>query len=931
MRILTKIFVVIICIGSAQITYSQYYLKSKSDSLYLNSDSVLLFVDTFRGALNWQVSSDLENWFSLDSFDDTLAVRIDSTAYFRSSAVEENCNPVFSDTVLLIEKLTITGSHQFTVDSMGGVFLLQSGIKVKIPQGAVNQSVTIEISMLDSLAARNEMPYVRDTGRYFINALQFNPAGFQFNEPIKIKIPADKYKYSCLPKVHFLNTDGTVWSEYNGYLLCSQKERFIELVTDSLNSILIDAYTDVFDFDESTKASDDCLEGLIKVVSESHDQTEIKYSKICFDISDKGYIEFLECQGHPRGEWNIREISEECVPEVTMYINGSPDESMIKVGEPTEITFFTHIKGKALGNQIIHVGLPDGFSEGNNLWGFTGEDGILTFQIHPISENMNAYIYYVGDFEYCLQLIEATANGASESACQITPLKKIMVEDSMQVFIYDECIDPDEIDCSTIKDPECEAKKAALPHSITIEPQHKILNIEQKFPLTALVNLNPYLANYSSSGINWSSSNEDVASVDSKGRVTTYSMEGTATITASLCNLSATSTIEVKDYVCDSAIINVSPDHVYLTEGAQQKINIQYMPASNGIIYAPVIEFTSNNSNVAIVDGNGIISGKGKGQTTVLVSWCEESYSINVEVEELDYCDSTTVVINTDPMYLDIGESKSIEIDYYYSTYSGNLFVPKIEFRSSDSSVASVDSNGIVNAVAKGETNIIVEWCDKTDSIPVIIEPDRYIMSWIATIDHYEEETTYPEVDRTVNKKLIVQGTYQGSVEFVREGFKHPGDWYECSVLNVSASGYWESYNITTTISDCGDEIRSFYSMIKSRGDLIQDDIEMNISYIPISEFGSDQCYVSDPFEYSRFLMHYSTLVKNLGWGCTWEEYADHVHTTQVIEAGFPFFGRPGDIPATNVDCTHFSKSIDIPHYGVTAHWEISIVPQTPE
>jgi hypothetical protein len=96
MKLLKYILFAIVLFGSEKVTLSQYYLKVKSDSVGLESDSALLFIDEYRGTIGWQASSDLVNWISLDKVNDTLGVRIDSSAYYRALIVEGTCNPVMS-------------------------------------------------------------------------------------------------------------------------------------------------------------------------------------------------------------------------------------------------------------------------------------------------------------------------------------------------------------------------------------------------------------------------------------------------------------------------------------------------------------------------------------------------------------------------------------------------------------------------------------------------------------------------------------------------------------------------------------------------------------------------------------------------------------------------------------------------------------------
>ena len=136
----------------------------------------------------------------------------------------------------------------------------------------------------------------------------------------------------------------------------------------------------------------------------------------------------------------------------------------------------------------------------------------------------------------------------------------------------------------------------------------------------------------------WSSSNEQVVSVDQTGRVFGVS-KGTAIVIATIAGQAFSCEIAVKD---SGFIPTVQVDLVY--DNIQVRTGSNYTIAPylmyNGTRYADVVfTFESKNTEVVSVDSNGKLTAKTKGETEVVVgaAWrgCTDilSYSITVIVE----------------------------------------------------------------------------------------------------------------------------------------------------------------------------------------------------------------------------------------------------------------------------------------------------------
>jgi uncharacterized protein (TIGR02145 family) len=81
--------------------FSQYVIV-KSDKVPYENDYVILIIDSVRGNIHWEVSSDEVKWTTIPGSNSKLLdIHVDRSAYYRAVINEGTCNPVYSDTALV--------------------------------------------------------------------------------------------------------------------------------------------------------------------------------------------------------------------------------------------------------------------------------------------------------------------------------------------------------------------------------------------------------------------------------------------------------------------------------------------------------------------------------------------------------------------------------------------------------------------------------------------------------------------------------------------------------------------------------------------------------------------------------------------------------------------------------------------------------------
>ena len=78
-------------------------LYTRTDTLTITGDTVTLQADKFRGTIQWQHSLDGQTWENLAGETDTLLpISAKNEGFYRAEVTDETCNPVYSDTAVIV-------------------------------------------------------------------------------------------------------------------------------------------------------------------------------------------------------------------------------------------------------------------------------------------------------------------------------------------------------------------------------------------------------------------------------------------------------------------------------------------------------------------------------------------------------------------------------------------------------------------------------------------------------------------------------------------------------------------------------------------------------------------------------------------------------------------------------------------------------------
>ena len=197
--------------------------------------------------------------------------------------------------------------------------------------------------------------------------------------------------------------------------------------------------------------------------------------------------------------------------------------------------------------------------------------------------------------------------------------------------------------------------------------------------------------------VNWTSSNNNVATVSSEGVITAKG-QGTCTITCTAADgYGATSTCEiiVKQQVTSIAISEATSS---LWVGETKTIIAKITPTNANITS---VGWSSSDTNVATVSAKGVVTAKGKGTCTITCA-AADGYGAKSTCSVTVKQQITSIALNEASTSLWVGDTKIITA-IATPTSANNTAV---KWSSSDTKVATVSSDGTITAIGKGTCTI---------------------------------------------------------------------------------------------------------------------------------------------------------------------------------------------------------------------------------
>ena len=222
-------------------------------------------------------------------------------------------------------------------------------------------------------------------------------------------------------------------------------------------------------------------------------------------------------------------------------------------------------------------------------------------------------------------------------------------------------------------------------------------NLELKAGETAQLAATVEPSDASEKGVEWTSSDTKIATVDGSGKVTAVSV-GNATITATTKDGGKTASCSVTVNPVAVEGVSVEPAQVEVKEGKTVQLKATVSPAEAD----QEVEWTTSDSQIATVDANGLVTAIKPGTAYIVVrskTYTDKFVSCEVTITQDDGLKG--IAFDASEIQLETGQSRDLTV-VFTPEYAANK---NVTWASSDASVASV-SDGKVVALKEGTATI---------------------------------------------------------------------------------------------------------------------------------------------------------------------------------------------------------------------------------
>ena len=264
-----------------------------------------------------------------------------------------------------------------------------------------------------------------------------------------------------------------------------------------------------------------------------------------------------------------------------------------------------------------------------------------------------------------------------------------------------------------------------------------------------------------SSGAVWSSSNTDIATVTSTGRVTHIS-NGQVEIGARFQSVTGGVVLTLSGVATTvSVAVSCTPQ-----TGAHQCVASASFSDGSSRVVTSEAGWTSSNTAVAIVDSAGRVTHKSTGQTQIRATFRNVTGSATLDVFVLTL---TSISVSCTPQF----EAHQCSAVGNFNDGSNQTITSQVTWTSSNTAIATVDSSGLVRHRSTGQVEIRAAYQGVTGSI--VLDTVVGLTGSSVVINEFRLRSAFGQFDDYVELRNDSPGAVDISGWEIREWFAPNG------------------------------------------------------------------------------------------------------------------------------------------------------------
>lgn len=221
--------------------------------------------------------------------------------------------------------------------------------------------------------------------------------------------------------------------------------------------------------------------------------------------------------------------------------------------------------------------------------------------------------------------------------------------------------------------------------------------------------------------IEWTSSDESVATVDATGMVVAVSA-GEADITASVTDSEMSAVCKVTVIVAAKDITVPDNLDVKLNDGNETTVEATVSPADATDVK---VSYASTDEAVATVDKDGRVQVLQPGECDITTTLMQDGEKVTEKTTHVKaFYEVESITLDSNEGKLTVGNSHTIKATVAPEEVAAET---TIEWSSSNEKVATVDENGKVTAIAAGEATITATAGEESANYEVTVEQPKKV------------------------------------------------------------------------------------------------------------------------------------------------------------------------------------------------------------